>query len=217
MSDKFESRIASMDKKYRSMAVNFIDAIWVVDAYTLKYLYISPDIYKLRGFKQEEVLGSDIKNSFTPDSYQKTIKLLEKGKEEYDSGVFKSYRTEVELYNKNGSTVWLEISAKFVQEKDEPLKIVGVTRNIDKRKKIEQEQISVNKQLKKALREKEELISKVKKLESLLPICSGCRRIRDDNNTWWPLEKYIESKADSKFTHTICPDCKIIYYPDDEI
>ena len=203
-----------MDKKYRSMADSFIDAIWVVDASTLKYLYISPDIYKLRGFKQEEIVGSDIKNSFTQDSYQKIIKMLKKGKEEYDSGVFKSYRLEVELYHKDGSTIWLEISAKYVQERDEPLKVVGVTRNIDKRKKTEQEQKAVNKQLKKALEEKEELLNKVKRLESLLPICSGCRRIRSDDNTWWPLEKYIESKADSKFTHTICPDCKKIYYPD---
>lgn len=214
MNPKVESRIALTEKKYRSMVNKFIDAVWVVDAATLKYLYVSPDIYKLRGYTQEEILGLHIEKSFTPDSFQNIAKLLLKAKKDFDSGLNKSYTTEIELYHKNGSTVWLEITAKYVKEKNEPLKIVGITRNIDKRKKAEQAQKTILEKLQEALEEKDQLLKEVKRLESLLPICSGCRRIRDADNAWWPLEKYIENHAGSQFTHTICPDCKIIYYPD---
>ncbi len=214
MGQNVEKRVAAIEEKYRKMTDKLIDAIWVIDAETFKYLYISPDINTIRGFSQEELLGTTIEKNFTRESYDKVKELFQKGKKDFAAGLHKSCTTEVELYHKNGSRIWFEISAKFIKEKNEPLKIVGITRDIDKRKKAEKRQEEINRELKKALKEKEELLNKIRKLESILPICSGCRRIRDEENKWWPIEKYIEKKADSKFSHTICPDCRVIYYPD---
>lgn len=213
MNDKVENRVALNEKKYRNMVDTVVDTIWVIDASTLEYLYISPNISELRGYTQEELHGVSIKNSFTDESFKSILELRALAKMDYDSGVKKSYVIEIEVFHKDGSTVWLEITARFVKENDEPLKIVGIARNIDKRKKEEQKKDNLNLQLQKTLREKEDLLKEVKRLESLLPICSGCRRIRGANSSWWPLEKYIENHADSKFSHTICPDCTDIYYP----
>ncbi|MBI4658914.1 MAG: response regulator [Verrucomicrobia bacterium] len=47
----------------------------------------------------------------------------------------------------------------------------------------------------------------VKQLEGLLPICAYCKRIRDEDSVWQPIERYIASRSEAKFTHTICPDC----------
>ena len=47
----------------------------------------------------------------------------------------------------------------------------------------------------------------VQQLEILLPICSYCRRIRNDNEQWKSLEAYIEQHFDTQFSHSICPDC----------
>lgn len=47
----------------------------------------------------------------------------------------------------------------------------------------------------------------VQQLEVLLPICSYCRRIRNDNEEWKSLEAYIEQHFDTQFSHSICPDC----------
>lgn len=47
----------------------------------------------------------------------------------------------------------------------------------------------------------------VKRLEGLLPICSYCRKIRDDQNDWSTLEAYVSARTDAAFTHSICPDC----------
>ena len=44
-------------------------------------------------------------------------------------------------------------------------------------------------------------------LEGLLPICSYCKKIRDDDGKWQMLEKYIEERSDATFTHGICEPC----------
>lgn len=47
----------------------------------------------------------------------------------------------------------------------------------------------------------------VQVLEGLLPICSYCKRIRDDNNIWLSVERYVTSHSDLKFSHGVCPEC----------
>jgi len=47
----------------------------------------------------------------------------------------------------------------------------------------------------------------LKKLQSMLPICSYCRKIRDDKNAWHELETYLRRNNDILFTHSICPHC----------
>jgi hypothetical protein len=55
---------------------------------------------------------------------------------------------------------------------------------------------------------------KVKRLEGFLPICSFCKRIRDENNSWHTIEKYIMERSDTEFHHIVCPDCAKTHYPD---
>lgn len=47
----------------------------------------------------------------------------------------------------------------------------------------------------------------IKQLEGLLPICSYCKRIREEDMTWLPIEKYITQRTDTLFSHGVCPDC----------
>jgi CheY-like chemotaxis protein len=44
-------------------------------------------------------------------------------------------------------------------------------------------------------------------LEALLPICSYCKRIRDANQTWQPVERYVGARSGAEFSHGICPEC----------
>jgi len=61
--------------------------------------------------------------------------------------------------------------------------------------------------LKKEKNKLHDAMSRVKELTGLLPICSSCKKIRDDNGYWNQLEKYIEANSDASFSHGICPDC----------
>jgi DNA-binding response OmpR family regulator len=66
-------------------------------------------------------------------------------------------------------------------------------------------------QLQSALAERvnelEEAVANVKQLQGLLPICSYCKKIRDDGNYWHRVESYIAGHANVRFSHGICPDC----------
>jgi len=53
----------------------------------------------------------------------------------------------------------------------------------------------------------EEALSRVKQLQGLLPICSYCKKIRDDRNYWQQVEQYVTDRTEARFTHGICPTC----------
>jgi DNA-binding response OmpR family regulator len=71
----------------------------------------------------------------------------------------------------------------------------------------------VDLQLKLAQRvqELESVLDKVKLLQGMLPICSHCKRIRDDKNYWQQVEHYITKHSEAIFSHSICPSCYDIY------
>ncbi len=56
-------------------------------------------------------------------------------------------------------------------------------------------------------------LAEVKTLKGLLPICSGCKKIRDDNGYWDEVEIYVMKHTDAKFTHGYCPPCLEKYFP----
>ncbi|MBI4966291.1 MAG: hypothetical protein HY913_23635 [Desulfomonile tiedjei] len=60
----------------------------------------------------------------------------------------------------------------------------------------------------------EHALSEVKTLSGLIPICSACKRIRDDKGYWNQIESYIRDHSDAEFSHSICPDCQQRLYPD---
>ncbi len=53
----------------------------------------------------------------------------------------------------------------------------------------------------------EKAITEVKILQGIIPICSYCKNIRDDEGSWEEMESYISSHSDTKFSHGVCPDC----------
>jgi hypothetical protein len=57
-------------------------------------------------------------------------------------------------------------------------------------------------------------LAQVKGLRGIIPICSSCKKIRDDNGFWYEIELYIASKSQAEFSHSICPDCEEELYPE---
>ena len=58
-----------------------------------------------------------------------------------------------------------------------------------------------------ARRQAEEALAQVRTLRGLLPVCSWCRKIRDDDGYWQQLEQYIRTSTDADVTHDICTEC----------
>lgn len=57
-------------------------------------------------------------------------------------------------------------------------------------------------------------IARLQLLEGMLPVCSNCKKIRDEKGDWSPMEVYIHQRARVDFSHGICPDCLAKHYPE---
>ncbi len=87
---------------------------------------------------------------------------------------------------------------------------IVLKKEMDERKRIEKEQKKLISELKIAMGE-------VKKLSGFLPICSSCKKIRDDEGYWNQIESYIRDHSEAEFSHSICPECAKKVYRDLEI
>ncbi len=65
----------------------------------------------------------------------------------------------------------------------------------------------------KLVHELERSVSKSRMLTGLLPICSSCKKIRDEEGRWNHVEVYIRDHSEADFTHSICPECRRKLYP----
>lgn len=62
-------------------------------------------------------------------------------------------------------------------------------------------------QLRQTLGERDTALERIRVLTGLLPICAGCKSIRDESGNWRPLETYISAHSGAQFSHGMCPDC----------
>ncbi len=84
---------------------------------------------------------------------------------------------------------------------------------LERLKRLVQERTSV---LEKTNAELTQALANIQTLSGLIPICAGCKKVRDDRGFWDQVESYIARYSDAKFTHGICPECSRKYYPDIE-
>ena len=76
------------------------------------------------------------------------------------------------------------------------------------------ERMRVEKELKQVVAELRDALAHIQTLRGLLPICSGCKKIRDDHGYWSHIEAYISQHSEAQFSHSLCPDCVQKYYPE---
>ncbi len=79
---------------------------------------------------------------------------------------------------------------------------------------LNQELNNSTRMLHKKNAELRQALNHVKLLQGIIPICSHCHKIRDDDQVWEKLETYLAEHTDARFSHGICPDCMIKFYPD---
>lgn len=102
----------------------------------------------------------------------------------------------------------ITLSAKgfvAIDASGEPTRIYGSVQDITERKRAEEER-------EKLISELQDALANIKTLSGLIPICSSCKKIRDDKGYWNQLEKYIIGHSEAKFTHGICPECAKTFY-----
>lgn len=58
------------------------------------------------------------------------------------------------------------------------------------------------------------LFRRMKYLEGILPVCTSCKKIRDDKGHWHQIESFIRDRSEAEFSHSICPECAKKLYPE---
>ncbi len=129
------------EAKYRFLANNTSDVIWVFNLATKKWIYISPSVEKLRGYTAEEAMAQSLEQTVTAESYIIIQTWMDERGKSFLSGTDNGrvYTDEVEQCCRDGTTVWTEVTTHFARNESGELILLGVTRDITERKKAEEQ------------------------------------------------------------------------------
>lgn len=153
------------------------------------------------GYDQSFLLKKNIRDFLAPDARS--------GFDAYLSTIQKDGAAEGMMLVQTATgekRVWEYNNTLRTEGVTEPI-VRGMAHDITEHKQVEDERERLIKELQKALAE-------IKQLSGLLPICSGCKKIRDDKGYWNQIEEYISDHSEAIFSHGLCPECLKKLYPD---
>lgn len=128
-------------EEYKVLVENLKDILWIMDIATLTFDYVSPAVREVRGFTMKETLQQKLAEALTPASYKVALTALKQelaADKKRKKKIPISRILELEHSCKDGSTVWLEVTASILRDKQENLsKVVGVAHDITGRREAE--------------------------------------------------------------------------------
>jgi PAS domain S-box-containing protein len=126
------------EERYRLIAENVSDIIWVYNVTQKRFTYTSSSTYPISGFAADEALQQNLEDKINPEEFETILEkykaLIAKFGENYNFGT--SLDT-LRIKSKNGDYFWAEISTRLQKNNNGDVEIFGVTRNIEDRKKAE--------------------------------------------------------------------------------
>jgi len=158
-----ELTLAESEKKYRMLAENTNDVIWLMNM-RMENIYISPSVEKFAGYTPEDYYKLPLEKRLTKASQKKMKDLFEVGLKYAEEDLnLHTFSTEMQYIHKNGEVFWGQSNISLIRDENNKIvEILGVTRNIDARKKMEHE----------LMLEKERLRAMIEAFDGYIYICS---------------------------------------------
>ena len=135
-----EERLKESEKKYRIIAENTNDAIWILNLNSMRLDFISPSIKSISGYSSEEHIRRPFEEILASPSLEPVTKMLfenlesEKNRKKEEEEI--SQRFEWQEVHKDGHFVWVEAEMRFLKDDaGNPVSVLGVSRDISQRKK----------------------------------------------------------------------------------
>ena len=153
------------------------------------------------GYTMDELQGMtplDLNPEFTLESFEELAGPLRTGRK-------KTVQFDTVHKRKDDSLYPVEVHLQHTEYESTQLFVAIILDNTE-RKIVEQKK-------EKLLSDLQEALAKVKTLRGFIPICSSCKKIRDDKGYWNQIEAYIRDHSEAEFSHGICPECAKKLYP----
>ncbi len=189
------------EEKFRSIAEISLAGVYIFQNGI--FTYVNQKFAEIFGYTVEECIN---KLHFRQTVYPEDLDLVQEQVANRVSGKVKSVNYTFRAIRKNGEIFHAEVFGSAIRLAGKP-SATGSILDISPRKRVEEQRENLIEALQKAL-------SEVKTLRGFLPICSYCKKIRDDKGYWSQIESYIHKHSDAKFSHGICPECVKEHYPD---
>jgi PAS domain S-box-containing protein len=195
-----EKKMLESEEMFRNIVEISLAGIYIIQS----------DIFIYVNKKFAEILGYSVEECLNNMHYQQTVHPddLEIVREQINkriSGKANSINYTFRGVKKDGKIIHLEIFGSTIHLAGKP-SVSGSILDITERKQMEKDRDKLIVDLRKSL-------SEVKTLRGFLPICSHCKKIRDDEGYWNQIELYIQKHSETEFSHGICPECAKKYYP----
>jgi PAS domain S-box-containing protein len=205
---KSAEALRNSENRYRRLFEAARDGILILDAETGMIVDANPFLIEMLGYTHEQFLGKKLwEVGFLKDIVINEEKFLELRQKEYVR------YEDLPLETADGRRIDVEFVSN-VYLVDYHKVIQCNIRDITERKRAEIALQEAAKEREKLIQELQYALDNIKTLQGLIPICSNCKKIRDDQGFWNQVERYISKHTDATFTHGICPDCAKKLYGD---
>ncbi len=200
---KMEDKLKESEELFRTLVTSSASVIIYISP-DHKIREFNPEAERLYGVRREEVLGKDYFKLFLPEEVRV---LVEDDMKQVLSGIaIRGFENSVST--KHGQERMLSWNMqRTVNLSGEPTGVIASGHDITElRQSVVEREIIIT--------ELQDALAQVKRLSGMLPICSHCHKIRDDEGYWNQVADYITLHSEAVFSHGICPDCARKVYPD---
>jgi PAS domain S-box-containing protein len=195
-----ENTLKESEERYRRLFETAQDGVLLLNAETAAITDVNPYLIKLLGFTREELIGKRLLEVGTFVN----ITASKSAFEELKRKRYIRYE-DLPLETKDGQIRQVEFVSNIYLVGGKKVVQCNI-RDITQRKWLEGDR-------QKLMNKLQEALTRIRELKGLLPICSYCKKIRNDKGNWQILEGYILEHSEATFTHGICTDCAKIYFP----
>ncbi len=202
-----EEDLRISEKKLHDITSSLGEGVMVIDEQG-RLAFMNPEAERLLGWSAQELIGTMLhdrihrhaaEHSPLPAAECPSLRVLKTGE-----------RAQIEedaFQRKDGTLFPVTYISAPIFEGGKVIAAVIAFHDISRRKQAEEER-------ERLILDHMDALSKIKTLSGMLPICSSCKKIRDDEGYWTQIETYLNEHSEAEFSHGLCPECASKIYPE---